>query len=427
MKDMKLSKIFLVILVAVISLASGSALRIHNLVQPDATNIRENIDYDEVTGTINLMIIGIDDVEGIHRSDTIALAAIDIEQKVIRLMSIPRDTRVQIPGHGWQKINHAYAYGKEKLLQETLVNYLGIPVNYYVLVNYRSFPEIVDLLGGVDINVEKRLSYHDKAGNLHINIPKGLQHLDGITALGYVRFRNDALGDIGRVQRQQKFLKALLNKAQDPGMISQLPKLTKQLLKLVNSDLSPAQAIQLASYLKDIPRENMMFFTLPGKAAYISNVSYWIGDLTEASQILTSLPGEVSSPSTGGQSEGHVQQEQVSIPLEKTLSAIRSPVAVLNGDGGSGISKRAADYLQKMGIDVAYIGNAKHFDYKYSNIVYPLTPQGQEQNTALALAQIVEITEKLVRQDDNVPYATIILGHDYSKLLKRLETINKQL
>lgn len=423
---MKLSKFFMVVLVAVISLASGSVLRIHNLVQPDATNIRENIEHDEVMGTINLMIIGIDDVEGVHRSDTIALATVDIDQKIIRLMSIPRDTRVQIPGHGWQKINHAYAYGKEKLLQETLVNYLGMPVNYYVLVNYRSFPEIVDLLGGVDINVEKRLSYHDKAGNLHINIPKGPQHLDGITALGYVRFRNDALGDIGRVQRQQKFIKALLNKAQDPSMVSQLPKLTKQLLKLVNSDLSPAQAIQLASYLKDIPREKMMFFTLPGKAAYISNVSYWIGDLPEASQLLTSLPGKITPPSTA-QTPEKVQQEQNSFSLEQTLSTIRTPVAVLNGDGSSGISKRAADYLQKMGVDVAYIGNAKHFDYKYSNIVYPLTTQRQEQNTAAALAQIADITEKLVRQDDNVPYATIILGHDYSKLLKRLEMVNKQL
>jgi len=423
---MKLSKIIAVILVAFVSLASGSALKIHNLVQPDASNIRENINYDEVSGSINLMIVGIDDVEGIHRSDTIALATIDIDNKIVRLMSIPRDTRVQIPGHGWQKINHAYAYGKEQLLQESLINYLGIPLNYFIIVNYKSFPEIVDLLGGVDINVAKRLSYHDKAGNLHINIPKGLQHLDGNSALGYVRFRNDALGDIGRVQRQQKFLKAILNKAQDPSMISQLPKLAKQLLKLVKSDLSPSQAIQLASYLSDIPRENMMFFTLPGKAAYISNVSYWIGDLTEASQMLSSMPGDLPRTVNSSTSEKPEEKEEI-LPLERILTSIRTPVAVLNGDGTSGIGKRAADYLQKMGIDVAYIGNAKHFDYKYSNILYPTASDMDKRSSAIALAQIADIPKTLVREDDNVPYATIILGHNYSLLLKRFETLNNQM
>lgn len=416
---MRLGKFIIVLLIAMISAGAGAGIKLHSLLLPDAGNIKESIEYDEASGNVNILIIGIDDVEGVHRSDTIAFCTVDIDNKIVRLMSIPRDTRVQIEGHGWQKINHAYAYGKEKLLEKTVVNYLGMPVNYHVIVNYQSFPEIVDLIGGVDINVAKRLSYNDNAGKLHININKGLQHMDGHTALGYVRFRHDALGDIGRVRRQQKFLAAILDKAKSPEMISELPSIAKQLLKLVNSNMSPTQAIQLASYLKDIPRDNMMFFTLPGKAAYISKVSYWIGDIAEASTMLSSNPGDIVK-------DQDRSTEKKIKDIDRLLSLINSPVAVLNGDGTSGLGKTASDYLQKLGIDVAYTGNAKHFDYKYSNIGYP-TNQGLEKGeTAKALSQICNISSNLVKQDDTLPYATIILGHNYHSLLDTLKQLSQK-
>ncbi len=414
---MRIGKFLIVLLIAVISAGVGAGIKLNSFLQPDAGNIKENIEYDEASGNVNLLLIGIDDVEGVHRSDTIAFCTVDIDNKIVRLMSVPRDTRVQIEGHGWQKINHAYAYGKEKLLEKTIVNYLGMPVNYHIIVNYQSFPEIVDLMGGVDIDVAKRLSYNDNAGNLHININKGLQHMDGETALGFVRFRHDALGDIGRVQRQQKFLSAILDKAKSPAMISELPSIAKQLLKLVNSNMSPTQAIQFASYLKDIPRENMMFFTLPGRAAYISKVSYWIGDISEASTMLSSKPGDVPR-SMDKPPEPDIED------ISNYLSSIKSPVAVLNGNGTSGLGKKASDFLQKLGIDVAYTGNAKHFDYKYSNIVYPSNQDPEKIKTAKALAGICQINSSLVKQDNSAPYATIILGHNYNLLLDRLKQLN---
>ena len=417
MNSVKIGKFLIVLLIAVISAGVGAGIKLNSFLRPDAGNIKENIEYDEASGNVNILIIGIDDVEGVHRSDTIAFCTVDIDNKIIRLMSIPRDTRVQIEGHGWQKINHAYAYGKEKLLEKTIVNYLGMPVNYHIIVNYQSFPEIVDLMGGVDIDVAKRLSYNDNAGNLHININKGLQHMDGQTALDYVRFRHDALGDIGRVQRQQKFLSAILDKAKTPSMMSELPSITKQLLKLVNSNMNPTQAIQFASYLKDIPKENMMFFTLPGKAAYISKVSYWIGDISEASTILSSKPGDLPRP-MDKPPEPDIED------ISNYLSSITSPVAVLNGNGTSGLGKKASDFLQKLGIDVAYTGNAKHFDYKYSNIIYPSNQDPEKIETAKALAGICQISSSLVKQDDSAPYATIILGHNYNLLLDRLKQLN---
>ncbi len=426
---MKISKIIAILLVALLSAGAGSAVKIQDFIKPEASNIKENIEYDETSGSINLMIVGIDDVEGVHRSDTIAFATIDIDRKIIRFMSIPRDTRVQIPGHGWQKINHAYAYGKEKLLQRTLVNYLGMPINYYAVVNYNSFPEIVDLLGGVDINVEKSLYYNDSAGNLHINIQKGQQHLDGQDALGYVRFRNDALGDIGRVKRQQKFLKALINKTRDPEIVGRIPKLTKELLNLVESNLSPGQAIQLASYLKDIPRTNMAYFTLPGKAAYISNISYWIGDLSKASTFLSALPQTLKDRGLPDSSSTDVDVNEKSAEL-KFLDSIKTPVAVLNGDGTPGLGKKVADQLQRLGVDVAFIGNAKHFDYRYSSIRFPDNLEEANkgsQVTAKALAEICDIPEKLVKREETAPYATIIVGHNFYDILEKLEKLNNDM
>jgi len=427
---MKITRIIIMILVGIISAGAGSALKIQDIVQPEAKNIKKNIEHNEATGSINLLVVGIDDLEGIHRADTVGFSTIDIDNKIVRFMSIPRDTRVQISGHGWEKINHAYAYGDEKLLEKTLVNYLGMPINYHAVINFDNFPEIVDLLGGVYINVEKRLYYNDKAGNLHINIDRGMQHMDGKTALGYVRYRNDALGDIGRVKRQQKFIKALVDRMKSPDMISKLPKLTKEFLNLVNTNLSAGQAIQLASYLKDIPPQNMNFFTLPGKSAYISDVSYWIGDLTKASTLLSSIPGEekyISAENESEVSEESSITETDIIAKVQNLKKIKTAVAVLNGDGTPGLGKKMSVQLQKLGIDVAFIGNAKHFDYKYSNINYPEGNGQDAANTKLsarALAEICNIPSSLVRPDDSAPYATIIIGHNYESIIEKLKELN---
>lgn len=418
---MKTGRFLAILMIALLSAAGGAGLKLHGFLKPDAHNIKESIEYDKKSGNVNILLIGIDDVEGVHRSDTIAFCTVDIDDKIVRLMSIPRDTRVQIEGHGWQKINHAYAYGKEKLLEKTLINYLGMPINYHIIVNYQSFPEIVDLMGGVDIDVAKRLSYNDNAGKLHINIEKGLQHMDGKTALNYVRFRHDALGDIGRVKRQQKFLVSLLDKAKNPSIMGEIPKIAKKLLKFVDSNMTAAQAIQLASYLRDIPKGNMIFFTMPGKAAYISKVSYWIGDISEASTMLSSRPDELRNDTGRLDINGIIQQEET---LKGHIQSINSQIAVLNGDGTSGLGKRASDYLQRIGIDVAYIGNAKHFDYKYSNIIYPAL-QADNAEAAKSLADMCGINQNLVKEDDTTPYVTVILGHNYQSVLEKLRQLNE--
>lgn len=409
--------VVLLILAGLISLVAGIGFKAYFFFNPAPETIREKIQHDESTGRINILLVGLDEVPGedANRSDSIAFVSIDIDDKVIRLLSIPRDTRVQITGHGWQKINHAYAYGGVDLLQNTLVNYLGVPIQYYAIVNFKSFPQLVDLIGGITVNVPKRLHYTDKAGNLYIDIPAGEQHMNGKTALGFVRFRHDALGDIGRVERQQIFLKSVFEKIKEPSIIPKIPELIRQSMKLVETNMTISQSIQLASYLKDQDPSRTIFTTLPGKAAYISGVSYWLGELSSISEILSEKPIEPISPPPMDKPAFTSQDTEL-------LGTISVPVDVLNGSGSPGVGKEAATRLQMIGIDVANIGNAKHFDYKYTNILFP--PGDETEQSAKALGKIAMIPASLICPDNKASHVTIIFGLDYANILKRLNISN---
>ena len=151
-----------------------------------------------------VMLMGVDEREGdVGRSDTLMIATLDPKKKKAAILSIPRDTRVKIQGHGFDKINAAYAYGGHKLTQNTVENLLGVEMEHYVLINVNAFTKIIDAIGGVDINVEKRMYYEDPwddNGGLVINLYPGQQHMDGKTAITYVRYRDEE-GDIGRIAR----------------------------------------------------------------------------------------------------------------------------------------------------------------------------------------------------------------------------------
>jgi LCP family protein required for cell wall assembly len=290
MKGMK-GKIALAVLVGLVAMGVGAALKmrtvVREIVHPRPEQIKETVEYDKMTGNVNLLVVGEDDVEGSRRSDTVAFVAIDLDGRTVRILSLPRDTRVEIPGHGWQKLNHSFAYGGVDLLRDTVSRLLNMPIHYYTMVDYDSFPALVDLVGGVDLNVEKRMRYVDRAGKLNINIPAGPQHLNGTQALHYVRFRHDALGDIGRVHRQQQFIKALLAKVREPQNLERVGDLAKQISRQVKTDLSTAQAVQLAAFIRDMNRRQILFQLLPGKPAYIGGVSYWLADIPFANRYLT--------------------------------------------------------------------------------------------------------------------------------------------
>lgn len=380
--------------------------------------------------TVNVLIVGLDNVEGGSRTDAIALAIFDAGNMALRIASIPRDSRVYIPGKSWDKINHAYVYGGIRLLRETLVNLTGLPIDYFVKINYKTFPRIIDLIGGIDIYVEKRLVYNDYSGKLFINIPAGQQHMDGKTALGYVRFRHDPLGDIGRVRRQQGFIDLVMKKLKSPAIIPRIPALVNEVLDAVDTDLAPLEALKLMQFANSLPPDRIKMFMAPGKTGFSKNISYWILDNKAFSlQLEAKLPPADDDLLDAG-SEFNLTEKPVTTggldsdrvaELRDQIMSIR----ILNGDGEKGIGKRAAQIFQRLGIEVPYTGNARHYDYRASSIIYPPNSDDSVRQGAIALAELCGITnERLIQEDRQATSLTLILGHDKNELFNRLEPMN---
>lgn len=427
---MRFFRIFAIIALILAATVGGAlwsvweAINVKPIVDPpgpgsgDLRPISDSLRIDPILGTVNVLLVGLDDVDGGRRSDAIALAIFDQDSRSVRILSIPRDSRVQIPGHGWDKINHAYVYGGIDLLRETVVNLLNVGINYFVVVNYDSFPRIIDLLGGIDIDVEKTLVYTDYSGKLFINIPKGRQHMNGKTALEYVRFRHDPLGDIGRVQRQQKFLSVVMDKLKSPSVLLKIANLVDEAVMAVNTDLTPMEALRLARFATSLGSERIRLSMAPGKAAYIGDLSYWIIDLVEVPKMLVADVDNAFVP--------EVESEDVAPTLDmdsvQTMVAQVGKIAILNGDGASGLGRRASQIFQKLGIDVAYTGNAKHFDYRSSNVIYPENATEKDKQAANALAKLCGITNKaLIQRNRTASMVSVILGHDKEAVFKRLE------
>lgn len=421
---MRFFKVFFLIILMLLAVVGGGVWRVwssipgRGLFSGDVSESSSHrLRFDPELGTINVLLIGLDEVDGGRRADAIALAIFDQENQSVRISPIPRDTRVQIKDRGWEKINHAYAYGGVDLLKQTVESLSGLEINYFVVVNYQGFPRIIDLLGGVDIDVEKNLVYKDFSAKLFINISKGPQHMDGKTALEYVRFRHDPLGDIGRVQRQQKFIAIVMDKLKSPSVIPKIPALVGEAIAALNTDLTPRQAIELAQFATSLPSERVEFYMAPGKAAYIGNLSYWIVDVRQWSIWLASGKREPAPKGVSDDVVGPVREET------PNLVARIGKIGILNGDGASGLGKRAAQVFQKAGIDVAYTGNAKHFDYHSSSVIYPENATESDKQAAEALAKLCGITDRaLIKRTSAATMVSVILGHDKEAIFKRLES-----
>lgn len=272
-----------------------------------------------------IMIMGVDTREDdVGRSDTLMLATIDPKKDQAALLSIPRDTRVKIKGHGFDKINAAYAFGSakggvlggEKLAQDTVENFLGVNVDHYIVINTHAFQKIIDALGGIDINVEKRMYYEDPwddDGGLLIDLQPGMQHMDGKTAVTYVRYRDEE-GDIGRIKRQQKFVAACMDKLTSPSIIPKLPVVISEVVSSVKTDLSVRQLLEFAGTLKESRKNGLKTDMVPGKPLYINGVSYWIPDIAELRATLANTLGLHLSGRAQQEMERAQQEYKNSIP-----------------------------------------------------------------------------------------------------------------
>ncbi len=240
----------------------------------------------------NIIVMGVDErSDDVGRSDTLFVVMFDTDKKAASLLSVPRDTRVRIKDHGWDKINHAYAYGGRELTQETTEELLGIKINNYVMVDFKGFTGVIDAIGGVDIDIEKDMYYYDDWDGFKIDLKKGKQHLDGKTAIQYVRYRDEE-GDIGRIRRQQHFLMAVYDKIASGEMILRIPGLAKQLNTMVKTDLPLSDMIDLGRALHSMVKEKgLAMATVPGEGEYIDGISYWLPDIKKLRQQMAEMQG----------------------------------------------------------------------------------------------------------------------------------------
>lgn len=238
---------------------------------------------------INMIIVGCDEIENQGRADTIVLLSISPKTKNVLILSIPRDTRVEIPGRGMDKINHAYAFGGKELISKTVSSFLDIPINFYVIVDFIRFVNIIDELGGVEINIEKEMHYIDKAGGLNIDLYPGKQILDGEKALQYIRFRHDNLGDLGRIKRQQKLVEALINKMMNLDSVTKIPQILEGLKTYLETDIKLQDAVALANLFKRVSQDKFIIETVQGNPVYINGISYLEPDTIEVQKKVKSL------------------------------------------------------------------------------------------------------------------------------------------
>jgi LCP family protein required for cell wall assembly len=247
---------------------------------------------------INILLLGIDERKNdIGRSNVTCVVTVDTDTKNLSMLWVPRDSRVAIPDHGWNKIGHAYAYGGPKLSEQTVSNLLGVPIDYYVAINMDGFKKVIDALGGVDINVDKRMYYYDPydEGEVDndglIDLKPGMQHMDGNVALEYVRFRHDEMGDIGRIERQQKFAKALLADVITPSVIPKVPSVIKEANTVFKTDMPVSEMLNLATIMSDVYKHGLKTEMAPGKPVYIDDLSYWLPDITATREQVAQIQG----------------------------------------------------------------------------------------------------------------------------------------
>lgn len=195
-------------------------------------------------------------------ADTLILVHLDPAQKRAVVLSIPRDTYVNLPGYGYRKINEAnYRQGPEFSMQAVSA-LVGVQVQAYVSVGTQALKEIINALGGVEVCIDKPLEYQDAAAKLDINLQPGCQKLDGAQAEGYLRFRKDALGDIGRIQRQQAFFQAMRDQVLTPGGLLSLPRAIGALEASTQTNLTRSQMAQLLGFATTQPA--LVGLLLPG-------------------------------------------------------------------------------------------------------------------------------------------------------------------
>jgi LCP family protein required for cell wall assembly len=236
---------------------------------------------------INVLFLGADartpQTQGY--TDSINILSIDKNTKEVSILSIPRDTRVQIAGKGVDKINSAYAYGDINTTKKTVENFLKVRIDYYVLVDFTDFKELVDSLGGITMNVEPHIS----AVRPELHGKTGVSKLTGDEALIYVRFRQDSESEGGRMKRHREAITAIINEALNPSNILQAPTVLNQLRKNVKTDIPPLETTVIEKLITGFNIDNAKTGVVTGEYTHINGINYMIPDMNKTEKTIIDL------------------------------------------------------------------------------------------------------------------------------------------
>ena len=383
----------MLLLLSLLSVGVGGYIYLKSLNPLDVSLMNKNSENknSEAIQKINILVLGVDETSltDPRRSDTMILLSYNPKTNKAYILSIPRDTMIKLDKYGTQKINAAYPIGGPQLAMDMVSQLIGEPVDYYVKIGYEGFKQLVDDLGGVEMNVPMDMNYDDNAGNLHIHLKKGVQLLDGEKALQLVRFRHGyAEQDLERVKVQREFLLAMFQKAKDPSTLLKIHRILKTINQYVETNIPPTTMLKYADYLLKLDKDNIKAATVPGTPQYIDGVAYYITDPQEVLQFMDNLNDE---------------RDDTAIAANKKDIKIE----VLNGGGIPGAATKTADLLKQQGYDVVKIGNVIGTTYNTTQIINRTDDKKivEDLKKILKNAIVVEDTNG----DSNVDI-TIILG-----------------
>lgn len=393
--------------------------------------------------TINILVLGVDErADDKGRSDTMFVVTIDINSQEVSLLSVPRDTRVKIPGFGWDKINHAYAEGGVKLSRQAAEDLLGIPIDYHAVVNFAGFYKIVDAVGGVNINVEKRMYYEDPYDNLVIDFKPGMQRMDGKTAIKYVRYRGED-GDLGRIERQQKFIKAMMQEVATPAVLTRIPAIVKEVNSMLKTDMSQGEMLNLAKLVNDAYKKGIKTDTVPGRPGYIEQISYWLPDIVSLREHTFQTQGTSMDEKQLAIAEKLSSEYERSIPREmkvaevpkalqplknvtadkdkktpnKSEAAAAKPAAgdklritILNTSGIADAGEKIAAIMRNQGFEIAGISNSTSANKNTVVISYTTNNAVVSKLTGLPFKYVLQVT----KDDSKANQVMVVIGKDYT-------------
>jgi LCP family protein required for cell wall assembly len=349
---------------------------------------------------VNILFIGADHSASGDpgRSDSQILVRLDPKTKSISMLSIPRDWWVDVPGVGMSKINAAYAYGGPALAVQTISRAVGLPINHFVRADFTGFWDIVKILGGVYLQVDRH--YYDASSSAAhpVSILPGYQLLQSDSALHFVRFRHDQYADFGRMQRQQLFLRELQGQSRRWSDWTKLPKLLTTVTKYTLSDISSLrQLISFASLVVQLNTSHIYQTHIEGATPMIAGQSVVVPSQQQVQTAVAQFLNPVKPPAK-------VTPSTVSV----TTPAFS--VRVLNGSGRAGESTSVAGQLVALGYQAVSGGNADSFTYTGSVVTAPASLAAPAQRLAHLFAPA---TVQTAAQASSAHSITVTIGSSF--------------